>query len=778
VNKQSQKISFKFISRRAFLKISGAVTLALAASRLIKHTAFAATPQPQDTGEGVITEKWVATSCLNCSSRCATRVRVVNGKAVFVANNPLDKVSEGKNCARALVGLQVLYDPARLKGPVKRTNPEKGKGIDPGWERISWEQALSEVGERLKALRGNFASPGQPQQLLLLNGLNVTSDEDVIRRFADAYGTPNLISEQSLEDEAEKAGRWLADGNYTACAYDLPATNYILAFGASIIESEPPLARNLRMWGKIRRERPNRAKVVTIDPRYSVTAAKSDQWLPITPGTDASLAMAIANVIISENLYDASFVSNWTEGFDEYKDLVLRDYSPEDAAVITGIPADTIRQIAREFATSQPAIAWMGRGATRWPNGSYTAYAVYCLNALVGSIDAPGGVLYQQDPEYREMIPVDFYDDIAREGKAKPRIDLSKTSQFPAADAVINQVAASITESKPYRIDMAIGFNTNLNMSAPGADRWDEALKKLPYYVHIAPFASEMADYADIILPAPTFLEQWGYDHSPPGSGFAEVKIKQPVVEASHDTKDITEIIISLAMSLGGTVADNLAALGGNAEQFVKYRTQDLIPWEQFTEDGVWVGPAYKYNKYDSVFQTPSKKFEFKSGNLARRFQELGVSSAAPDLLPHYTASQSLGNAGEFPLILSVYQPLLDIKNGSQNYPWAQELYLVLQGRGWTNLAEINGETAASLKIWDDDMVWVESPFGRIKLKARVTDGIRPGVVSIASGQGHYADGRWQKNIGINPNDIIGVDYDKLSGQSSFLNTRVKVYRA
>lgn len=387
-------------------------------------------------------------------------------------------------------------------------------------------------------------------------------------------------------------------------------------------------------------------------------------------------------------------------------------------------------------------------------------------------------MLYQQDPEYREMIPVDFYDDIAREGKAKPRIDLSKTSQFPAADAVINQVAASITESKPYRIDMAIGFNTNLNMSAPGADRWDEALKKLPYYVHIAPFASEMADYADIILPAPTFLEQWGYDHSPPGSGFAEVKIKQPVVEASHDTKDITEIIISLAMSLGGTVADNLAALGGNAEQFVKYRTQDLIPWEQFTEDGVWVGPAYKYNKYDSVFQTPSKKFEFKSGNLARRFQELGVSSAAPDLLPHYTASQSLGNAGEFPLILSVYQPLLDIKNGSQNYPWAQELYLVLQGRGWTNLAEINGETAASLKIWDDDMVWVESPFGRIKLKARVTDGIRPGVVSIASGQGHYADGRWQKNIGINPNDIIGVDYDKLSGQSSFLNTRVKVYRA
>ena len=127
----------------------------------------------------------------------------------------------------------------------------------------------------------------------------------------------------------------MADGNYSHSAYDLALTNYILAFGASILESHKPLARNLRMWGKIRRERPNRAKVVVIDPRYSVTAAKADRWIPINPGTDGALAMAIANVIISERLYDSNFISNWTVGFDEYKELVLGYYSPESVADIS-----------------------------------------------------------------------------------------------------------------------------------------------------------------------------------------------------------------------------------------------------------------------------------------------------------------------------------------------------------------------------------------------------------------------------------------------------------
>lgn len=763
------------MSRRTFIKITALAGATVAASRLLSHPALgSAAFSPETPGdEGTITEKWVPTSCLNCATRCATRVRVVNDRAVKVTGNPLSQVSEGENCARAHIGLQVLYDPARITTPLKRTNPARGRGIDPGWTEISWEQALSEVSERLKALRAG----GQPESLLLLHGLNSISDEDIIRRFGDAYGTPNIVSADGLGNEADKAGEWMADGHYTQSAYDLDRTNYILSFGASILESYKPLARSLRKWGKIRRERPNRAKVVVIDPRYSVTALRSDQWVPINPGTDGALALAIAHVIISEGLYDADFVRRRTSGFDEYSRLALDYYAPEAVAAITGIPADTIRQLAREFATTRPAIAWRGRGATSWPNGAYTSYAIFCLNALVGSIDVPGGVIYQEEPAYRPL-PELAEDDIARKGQARPALDLRKTTRFPAAAVVTNQVADSILEGRPYPVGMAIGFNSNFNMSAPGTGRWDEALGKVPYYVHVAPFVSEMAEYADVILPATTFMESWAYDHSPPGSGFAEVRLKQPVVAPLDDTRSIIDIIFAIAGRLGGTVAQSFAGIGDGAEGFVRYRTASLASWDEFLEKGVWVGPDYVYYKYDRIFLTPSRKFEFRSGNLEALLKEKGETVDGLTGLPYYREVKFLGNHDDYPLLLSTYEPLLNIENGSQNYPWAQEMFLVVHGAGWTNFAEINRRTAQDLKIKDGDMVWVESPFHKIRAKARVFEGVHPGVVSIAVGQGHYAGGRWEKGIGVNPNEIIGVDYDRLSGQSAFFNTRVRVYKA
>ena len=770
---KGEKHSRFYISRRNFLRLSAVAGAAVTVSRIIGRPAIRAMVPFKESAGNAVTEKWVVTSCLNCSTRCATRVRVVNGKAVRIAGNPLSHISEGEICPRGHIGLQVLYDPVRLGGPLERTNPEKGRGVDPGWSPISWDDALSKVSARLKSLRDG----AQPHKLLLLHGLNTISDGDMIHHFASAYGTPNVVSGEGLENEAEKSGRWLADGNYSHIAYDFGQTNYILAFGAGIIESEKPLARNLRMWGKIRRERPNRAKVVVIDPRYSVTAAKADWWIPINPGTDGALAMAIASVILSEELYDVGFIGNWTAGFDRYKELALNQYSPEKVAAITGIDADITRQIAREFARTRPAIAWAGTGATRWPNGSYNSYAIFCLNALVGSIDVPGGVVYQENPEYREMPEADE-DSIAKEGKARTRLDLRKTNKFPAASVVTNQVADSILNDDPYPVEVAIGFNSNFNMSAPGTWRWDEALKKVPYYVHVAPFISEMAEYADIILAAPTFLEGWGYDHSPPGSGFAEAKIKQPVVEPLNNTKGIADIIFEIARRLEGTVARSFDNVGDDAQGFVRYRTETIMAWNEFREEGVWLGPAYQYHKYNRIFNTPSRKFEFYSTNLENLLRETGRVETGLACLPHYEEVEFLGGKQSYPLMLSTYQPLPDIENGGQNYPWAQEMFLVMHGAGWTNFAEINSSTARGLGIRDGEMVWVESPFNRIKVRARVFEGIHPQVVSISCGQGHYAEGRWQQGIGVNPNEIIGVSYDHLSGQSSFNNTRVKVYKA
>jgi thiosulfate reductase/polysulfide reductase chain A len=729
------------ISRRTFLALSaGTAAAAVAAHYAIKWPKFSHKSAPKEGTHGVQTETFVYTSCLNCRARCAINVRVVNGKTVRILGNPNSTYTNGKTCPRSHIGLQVLYDPERIKTPLKRAGA-KGRGEDPKWQAISWEAALDEISEKLAT------SSGQPNRLLVLQGLNTSSDEDLIRRFAQAYGTRNLFSEDDLETAADREGKRLADGRgnsgYELESTDYTYTHYILAFSASIVESEIPLSRNLRLWGKIRRKEPNRAKIVVIDPRYSVTAAKADEWIPNNPGTEGTLAMAIAYVMISEGLYDEEFVANWTYGFKDYKKTVLENFRPEDVASRTGVAADVIRRTAREFARSRPAIAWSGKGATSWPHGTYASHAIYCLNALVGSMDARGGIIYQEPAPYQDMPAI---------SGAAPGIDFRETANLILQNAV----------------DVVIGFNSNLIMSFPetkeGASIWEAPLKKVPYYVHIAPSLTEMADYADIVLPACTYLEEWGYETAPPASGYAEVRIKQPTVESLYGSRPTARVIFDLAARTNNATRDAFTNIGDSPEGFVRYRTGAFVDWDTFEANGVWEGPDYQYGKYDQVFHTDSKKFEFHSANLT---ELLNV--------------KFVGNEG-YPLKLVTYQPVLHIRNGSQNYPWAQEIFLVLHGYGWDNFVEMNTETAHGLGIDDLDRVWIQSDIDgttrRIKARARVFEGMLPGVMAIAVGQGHYAPGKWDKDIGVNPYDIIGLDYDTVSGQPSFSNTRVKVYKA
>ena len=758
------------IDRRTFLKVSAIAGAAVGAGEVLGPLEAHSAEPAVSKRPGVVKEKWVVSSCLNCQARCGIRVRVVNGKAVRISGNRLSKVSDGKICPRGHIGLQVLYDPERIGTPLKRTNPEKGKGVDPKWAPVSWEEALGEVTGRLKKLR----ETGEPNRLLLFYGLNSISSQDMIHRFGEAYGTPNLISGEGLDSEAEKSGGWMADGHYGQTAYDLDQTNYILAFGADLLESARPLSRYLREWGKIRREKPNRTKIVVINPRYSLTAARGDEWVPINPGTDGALAMGMAHVILSEELYDKSFVRDWTAGFEAYKKLALGQYSPKEVSKTTGIEVEAIEGMAREFARTRPALAIRGQESISRPEGSFTSYAIYCLNALVGSIDVPGGVLYQEGVNYNDM-PRLTEDEIAKKGKARPILDLRGTDKFPGARVVTNQVPESILQNAPYPVEMAMGFNSNFGMLSPGTERWDKALKKLPYYVHVSPFVSEMAVYADLILPSTTYLEEWGYDHSPPGSGFAEVKIKQPVVSPRGHARSIVDIVFEISKKLNGSVSQSFSNLGETAEGFVRFRTEALLPWGELLKKGVWVGKAYEYRKYSRDFQTPSKKFEFFSGNLKGL---LKTKDGDLESLPHYKEPKFLGDKDKYPLVLLPYQPLLVVENGSQNYPWAQEIFLPMDGVGWESLVKINSETGRSLKLRDGQWVWVESAFQKIKVKVKFSEGVHPEVVAIPSGQGHSSYGKWQKGIGANPNEILGVDYDALSGQASFFNTRVKVYKA
>jgi anaerobic selenocysteine-containing dehydrogenase len=487
--------------------------------------------------------------------------------------------------------------------------------------------------------------------------------------------------------------------------------------------------------------------------------------------------MAFAHVIIKEGLFDQRFVKEWSAGFDQYRQIALRDYAPETVSKTTGIPAETIYRIGEEFGRTRPALAVSGKGATAWPGGSFTANAIYCLNALVGSIDASGGVLFEEPPAYRPM-PNIMHDEIAKKGLEQPSLDLHGADRYLAAKVVTNQVPKSILEAKPYPIEMAIGFNSNFNMTLPGTGQWEEALKKIPFYVHMAPFVSEMAQFADLILPSTTFLEEWGYDHSSPGAGSAEVRLKQPVVKPMGDSRSIGDILFYLSERVTGP-NKAFKEIGDSTAGFVRYRTSSLLPWEEFLKKGVWKGQDYQYGKYSRIFQTSSKKFEFVSNNLRALQSKRGKGSKEESpSIPYSPKVKWLGEEGQYPLILFPYQPLLTFGNGSQNYPWAQEIFLPMQGVGWVSPAEMNIETAKSLNLKDRDEIWIESPFGKIKTYLKLSEGVRPGMVSIPWGQGHTSYGKWQKGIGCNPNEVIGVDFDDLSGQPTFFNTRVKVYKA
>lgn len=766
-----KKGGLKGFSRRKFLKLTAMAGISVGAIGI--HKPSDSSPAIQSKEIKAPKGRWIPTSCLNCPARCGIMVKVADGRAIQIKGNRSSNISEGQICPRGHIGLQVLYDPERVLTPLKRTQQKKGKGIDPVWKPISWNQALEELAGKLKALRESSS----PHRLLILTGLNSRSNEDLLSRFAEAFGTPNLISGDGLELEAEKAGRWMADGHFDLCAYDLDRTNYLLSFGGDLLESSPPVARWLRKWGRMRREKPTRTKIVQLQPRYSLTAAKSDEWIPIQPGTDGFLAMAIAHVIIREGLFDQKFVREWASGFDSYRQVVLRDYAPEAVSEATGVPAETIHRIAEEFGRSRPALAVLGKGAIAWPGGSFTAYAVHCLNALVGSIDAMGGIFYEESPGYRPM-PNIIRDERAKKGLAQPSLDLHGVDRFFAARVVTNQVPKSISEEKPYPIEMAVGFNSNFNLTAPGPGLWEEALKKIPFYVHVAPFVSEMAEFADLILPSTTFLEEWGYDHSSPGGGFKEVRLKQPVVKPMGDSRSIGDILFYLSEKVPG-VDRAFKEIGDSTAGFVRYRTSSLLSWEEFLKKGVWRGEAYQYGKYSRIFHTPSKKFEFISGNLQALQGKKGKSSREETpSFPHSSKVKWLGDEGQYPLILFPYQPLLTFGNGSQNYPWAQEIFLPMQGVGWVSPAEINSETARSLHLKDRDEVWIESPFGKIKTYLKISEGIRPGVICLPWGQGHTSYGKWQKGIGCNPNEVIGVDFDDVSGQSAFFNTRVKIYKA
>src|SRR3990170_3828307 len=537
------------ISRRTFLKASGATgaTVAVASVTPPLLAPLFEEGQTEATAQA-LEEEWLPSVCLQCPAGCGIRVRVVNGRAVKIEGNPLHPINEGLLCPKGQGGLQFLYDPDRIKTPLRRAG-ERGSGQ---WEPITWEAAIAEVAAKLKEIRDR----GEAHTMVFMSGRNRGQMGGFIDRFVAAYGSPNGVGHSSICEDGSPQAHYLTQGFKSYAGYDWVNTNYVVSFGGSFLEAWRPTTLLLRSYGHMRRGRPNRFKLVHVDTRYSVTAAKADEWIAIRPGTDGALALAMAHVIIRDDLYDHEFVENRTHGFEEWSKLVLDEYSPQWAEEETGVGAETIERVAREFATSKPAIAAGARGSSMQPYGVYTRTAIHALNALVGSIDVPGGVTVQKGPPLTQD-PDAVQDDVAKAGVEQPRIDYAGTKRYPLAGKVYQNIPEFATGEGPYNANALLLYYTNPAFSTPDVARVRKALEQIPFIVDFTPFMSETAEYADLILPDDTYLERWHDDVIYPSLGYPVIGLRQPVVERLYDTRHSGDALIQIAQAIGGSMGQS-----------------------------------------------------------------------------------------------------------------------------------------------------------------------------------------------------------------------------
>jgi anaerobic selenocysteine-containing dehydrogenase len=654
------------VTRRSFIKKASAAT----GSAVVLGTTFkpALRALAQTGGAAAGAGEWKSATCQGCTSWCSKQVYVVDGRAVKVRGNPNSKVNGKAGCPRSHLALQQVYDPDRIKTPMKRTNPKKGRNEDPKFVPISWDEALNTIADKIMELRNN----NETHKYMLMRGRYTYMRDVLYDRMTKIIGSPNNISHSAICAEAEKFGPYYTEAYWGYRQYDVQRARYILLWGADPLAANRQVSHYSAVWG----DAIDSATIAIAEPRLSATAAKADEWLPVKPGTDGALAVAIAHILLTEGLWYKDFVGDFTDGenrfvtgqyvdaemFEEkhtsgivtWWNLELKDKTPAWAAKITGVPAEQIKRVAVGYGKAAPhAICWLGGGPCMQVRGAYASMAVHALNGIVGAVDNVGGT-QQSNKEYTSKFPKpdDFMDEIAKKGKKHKKIDHRGTLEFPAltkgksgGGVVTNNAADGILNADPNEIKVAIAYMNNFTFSCPQPERWERALAKIPFLTHITTNASEFSWFADIVLPdTHHMVEKWGYVKSI-GNGYRQVTLMHPIVEPVWEYKiDETEIPWLIAEKLNERGFRNLldhyktykdpetGKAPTNEKEFalyaLKYATQNLWDpakykggdkfngWDDFIKTGVWNSDPYPYRKKWSNMKTKTKKFEFYSETL------------------------------------------------------------------------------------------------------------------------------------------------------------------
>lgn len=755
------------VTRRRFLQVSGAAVAVAAGSKgLANAMELEMGGRAYDHARVAVERKKSAyTVSPFAKLKSPHQVFIENGQVVSTTGFLNHPVTRGRSSAIDTVAHMSATDPDRLTYPLKR----EGKRGENRWKKVSWQDALNEI---TKAVNDSTAKMGAAS-VCLVRGED--SPDDVWKRFMHTLGSASVVSVNG--DGNKKKGQSLTWGEEIEVP-DFANSRYILNFGSNIFETFPSHAMAVAD-GRAEKH----AKLVTFDPRMSMTAGLSDEWIPVAPGTDGLVALAMANVIMQEGLADTAFINSWTNITADKLAKHLSQFTLEMAEKESGIKGDVIKRIAIEFASAKPATVFTYRGASSHANGTYTERACMLLPVITGNVDVLGGYCMPRQLKWDDIKPVP--------PQPKQTAEI-KGALFPYS-----------VKSGAVKVGVLFNYNTNPAHSASAASYWREVLKDekvVPFSVSISSHMSETAALCDIILPDAVYLET-NEPVSSPSSLFPWLGARTPVSKAPGEVKELKVILRDIIHAIDKEGTKGMMKFWNFQdpdEWMTKYfenvprlkedgglsTIKDNGPWPNYgaldhktgkvlDKDGKPLKAEYgRYKK--AGFATSSRKIEIYSEALKKR---------GMDPLPAWQKPENLKAEKEGLIFIT-------FKSGySAGLVTANNKFLAEKDH--YNHCLINKEAAAEKGIRDGDLIRVVSPVGYVVTKARATQSIHPKVIAMAGGFGHKAGGRvaqlerhhkpewavgndadihhnlWWEDNGVNPNDIMPLYIDNVSGSTA-----------
>ncbi|MEW5985089.1 MAG: molybdopterin-dependent oxidoreductase [Chloroflexota bacterium] len=725
------------VTRRNFLKMAGLAAAGVAAGQMgLFKVSPAVAADGVDHLPGPLSDAVVPSLCEMCVWRCGLLAKVTDGRIVKLDGNPASSHSLGKLCARGQSGFMTTYDPDRVLFPLIRVG-ERGGGR---FRRATWEEALDVTAEKMLAIKDQYG----PEAMVFSSTHNLSQVQ--FENLLNGFGSPNYGTQRSLCFNAMVTAFLLTYG-VEEPARNYANADYILLTGRNLMEAIST-SETFHLTEAISRG----AKLVVLDPRFTKTAAKAHEWIPIRPGTDLAFHLALIHVIVTEQLGDCDFVKQYTVGCEELPQAIA-EYTPAWAAAITGVPAETIDRIAREFAShGHKSMAHPGWRTSNFINSFQTERAIATLNAIVGNILKPD----------EGCLIANGASEAAGLGKPPqppyPRIGALRLDgvpwQYPLVPlklGIFQNIRDAILTGQPYQAHGWFIARQNPILSIPDRPKTIEAFHKMDFIVDVDILMNDTAWYADVVLPEASYLERYDPLHVLDG----KIWLRQPTIQPLGEAKSALWIYKQLGERLG--LGDYFQY--ADEEDYIRQQLAPLgVSFEELKQNGYveLPGPA-KERPAEPVFNTPSGKVEIYSAALANAgFPGFPTWDAPPEPA-----------ANEFYLLTG--KVAQHTQMATQNNPYLAQV--TDDPRLW-----LNASVAAEKSIHTGDTVLVTSPIGSAEVEALVTQAIRPDCLYLTPGFGHRSKGlRTAYNWGVSDSDLHVTYTDPVSGGQALSQTFVTV---